>query len=95
MKERDNSKIHISSNFILLSHICRENDEINNCLFNTIIPNTDVTYSTYRTGFDRSLKFQRLRLPIFINTRHIKVITLSAPRTSRLYTEPELTPEPQ
>jgi hypothetical protein len=37
------------------------------------------------TGLDRSLGFQEVVAPIFIDKRHMKVVTLSALRTGRLY----------
>jgi hypothetical protein len=42
-------------------------------------------YSNPTTGLDRPLGFQEVEATRFIDNRHMKVVKLSALRTSRLY----------
>ena len=50
------------------------------------IPESCIVFSSFpTTGLDRPLGFQEVEGPEFLHSRHMKVIRLSALRTSRLY----------
>jgi len=57
-------------------------------MFNTVLAVQKYYFTYYSnpiTGLDRPLGFQKTEVPTFQDNRHMKVVSLSALRTGRLY----------